>query len=114
TSAEQSRSGMAGISTITPYSQLPPQKDPQLVQRLRSELSPDTIHVHHNFALIMVVGEGMKETIGIARTATTALGEANVNIEMINQGSSEVSMMFGIKADGIHRAIKSLYKTFFG
>lgn len=113
-SFEHAPSGIDDMSIIIRDSQLPDEKELQLVQRLSEELSPDTISVHHNLALIMVVGEGMKETIGMAQTATTALGEANVNIEMINQGSSEVSMMFGIKADGIHRAIKSLYKSFFG
>src|SRR5699024_5901189 len=111
---EPAPSGIDDMSIITRDSQLPDEKELQLVQRLSEERSPDTISVHHNIAVIMVVGEGMKETIGMAHTATTALGEANVNIEMINQGSSEVSMMFGNKADGIHRAIKTIYKSFFG
>src|SRR5699024_819780 len=83
-SFEHAPSGIDDMSIIIRYSQLPDEKELQLVQRLREELSPDTISVHHNLALIMVVGEGMKETIGMAQTATTALGEANVNIEMIN------------------------------
>src|SRR5699024_1362301 len=78
-----------------------------------TELQPDDIVVDRNLALVMVVGEGMKETIGITQKASTALGEAKVNIEMINQGSSEVSLLFGIKSNDLHRAIKSLYRAFF-
>jgi aspartate kinase len=32
---------------------------------------------------------------------------------MINQGSSEVSMMFGVKADALDRAVQALYNTYF-
>lgn len=112
-SFEHVPSGIDEMTIIVRDSQLTDDKEEVIVNRIKNELSPDTVAVHHNLALIMVVGEGMKETIGMAQTATTALGEAKVNIEMINQGSSEVSMMFGIKANDLHRAIKSLYSAFF-
>ncbi|HLS24081.1 MAG TPA: aspartate kinase [Pseudogracilibacillus sp.] len=112
-SFEHVPSGIDEMTIIVRDTQLTDNKDEVIVERIKKELSPDTVQVHHNLALIMVVGEGMKETIGMAQTAATALGEAKVNIEMINQGSSEVSMMFGIKANDLHRAIQSLYKAFF-
>ncbi len=112
-SFEHVPSGIDEMTIIVRDSQLANNKEEIIVRRIKEELSPDTVQVHHHLALIMVVGEGMKETIGMAQTATTALGEAKVNIEMINQGSSEVSMMFGIKANDLHRAIQSLYKAFF-
>src|SRR5699024_7758328 len=101
------------MSVIIRDSQLTPEKEAIVVDRIDKELEADTITVHHDLALVMVVGEGMKETIGMAQTAATALGEAKVNIEMINQGSSEVSKMFGIKAYDLHRAIRTLYIAFF-
>src|SRR5699024_7998402 len=112
-SFERAPSGIDDMSIIIRESQLSDEKEQIIVDRISEELQPDTISVHHNLALVMIVGEGMKETIGMAETAATALGKAKVNIEMINQGSSEVSMMFGIKANGIHRALKSLYQAFF-
>ncbi|MEI3611762.1 aspartate kinase [Pseudogracilibacillus sp. SO30301A] len=112
-SFEHAPSGIDDMSIIIRESQLTEDKESIIVERFKNELQPDTVTVHRDLALIMVVGEGMKETIGMAQTATTALGEAKVNIEMINQGSSEVSMMFGIKSDGLHRATKSLYEAFF-
>lgn len=111
-SFEHVPSGIDEMTVIVRDSQLG-DKEERIVERIKNELHPDTVAVHHNLALIMVVGEGMKETIGMAQRATTALGKAKVNIEMINQGSSEVSMMFGIKANDLHRAIKSLYREFF-
>lgn len=113
-SFEHVPSGIDEMTIIVRDTQLYPNKEQIIVERIQSELAPDIVTVHHNLALIMVVGEGMKETIGMAQTAATALGDAKVNIEMINQGSSEVSMMFGIKANDLHRAIRSLYAAFFG
>lgn len=112
-SFEHAPSGIDDMSVIIRDDQLTEEKEKIIVDRIKNELHADTVSVHRDLALIMVVGEGMKETIGMAQTAATALGEAKVNIEMINQGSSEVSMMFGIKSDGLYRAIKSMYKAFF-
>src|SRR5699024_1253660 len=112
-SFEHAPSGIDEMTIIVRDTQLSNNKEEIIVDRIKNELAPDTVTVDHNLALIMVVGEGMKETIGMAQTATTALGEARVNLEMINQGSSEVSMMFGIKANDLHRAIQSLYSAFF-
>lgn len=112
-SFEHAPSGIDDMSIIVRDEQLPRMKEQAVIDRIYNELKVDTVLVSRNIALVMVVGEGMKESIGMAQTATNALGDAKVNLEMINQGSSEVSMMFGIKANGIHRAIKSLYKAFF-
>src|SRR5690625_3981684 len=112
-SFEHAPSGIDDMSIIIRDTQLTDKKEKIIVDRIQNELQADTVSVHRDLALIMVVGEGMKETIGMAQTATAALGNAKVNIEMINQGSSEVSMMFGIKSNGLHRAIKSLYEAFF-
>lgn len=112
-SFEHVPSGIDDMSIILRDTEFPTAKEKVITERITSELKVDTLSINRDLALIMVVGEGMKETTGMAQTAATALGEANVNIEMINQGSSEVSMMFGIKSNGLHRAIKSLNKAFF-
>lgn len=57
--------------------------------------------VEHGLAIIMLVGRGMSKTVGIASRATTAIARASVNIRMINQGSSEVSIMFGVHEDDV-------------
>lgn len=61
----------------------------------------------------MVVGEGMRHNIGTMARASKALAHAAINIEMINQGSSEVSMMFGVKEKDEKRAVQALYEEFF-
>ncbi|WP_163969949.1 aspartate kinase [Oceanobacillus halotolerans] len=112
-SFEHAPSGIDDMSVILRQSQLTLEKETTIVERIKNELHPDIVSIERDLAMIMIVGEGIMSTVGIAQKATSAFSEANVNIEMINQGSSEVSMMFGIKAEGLNRAIQSLYRVFF-
>jgi aspartate kinase len=76
-------------------------------------MKPDDVMVQRGDALVMVVGEGMHYTVGMAAKATTALADGGVNIEMMNQGSSEISMVFGVKAEQRAKAVQSIYNAFF-
>lgn len=113
-SYEHIPSGIDNISIILKQNQLDESKEHRVVNRIRHELSVDDISVQRNIALVMIVGEGMQHTVGIAARATGAFYKSEVNIEMINQGSSEVSMMFGVKQDDSIKAVKALYEEFFG
>ncbi|HEY4602589.1 MAG TPA: aspartate kinase [Cerasibacillus sp.] len=112
-SFEHAPSGIDDMSVIIRDTQLTSEKEENIINRINKELHPDTVQLEHGLAMIMVVGEGMMNTLGIAHKATTALKRAEVNIRMINQGSSEVSMMFGILKSDIEKAIVSLYDMFF-
>lgn len=112
-SFEHMPSGIDDVTIIIRENQLTPEKEAKIMQRIKHELKVDTIRMVRDLAVIMIVGEGMHQTIGMAHKATEALAKARVNIEMINQGSSEVSMMFGIKTEDLTRAIPSLYKAYF-
>ena len=61
----------------------------------------------------MIVGEQMKSHIGLTATATKALSENDINIQMISQGSSEVSIMLVVNSDQEKAVIKVFYKAFF-
>ena len=61
----------------------------------------------------MIVGENMKSQVGVTATAAKALSENEINIQMISQGSSEVSIMFVVSKDQEEKAIKALYNAFF-
>ncbi len=52
---------------------------------LKKELEVDEIFIERDLAMVMVVGEGMNSTVGIAAKATEAFARAEVNLEMINQ-----------------------------
>jgi len=112
-SYEHTPSGIDNISVILREKQFDKKTEENISKRIRTELKVDDIVVERDQALAMIVGEGMMHTVGNASRATKALAEAGVNIEMINQGSSEVSIMFGIKATDSDNAVKALYKEFF-
>ncbi|TDQ41634.1 aspartate kinase [Aureibacillus halotolerans] len=113
-SYEHIPSGIDDISIILREKQLTGEKEQRIMDKIHSELSVDTITVERGLALIMVVGEGMTRTIGVAAKATAAFAMAKVNIEMINQGSSEVSLMFGVKEKDVSKAVSALYNEYFG
>jgi len=113
-SYEHIPSGIDNISIILKQDRLDAGKEARVVNRIKNELAVDDISVQRDIALVMIVGEGMQHSIGIASRATTAFYKSGINIEMINQGSSEVSMMFGVKNEDSDKAVKALYQEFFG
>lgn len=112
-SYEHTPSGIDNISIIVEEKQLNKVNEEHLISRIKDELNVDHITIEKGLSLVMIVGEGMLRTVGVSARATNALAKAGVNIEMINQGSSEVSMMFGIKAVDNVKAVKALYDEFF-
>ena len=112
-SYEHAPSGIDDTSVILRSKVLAPAKEARVVARIRAELAPDDVEVEHGLALLMIVGEGMRYTIGLAAKATHALAEAGVTIEMINQGSSEISIMFGVKETDRKKAVRALFCAFF-
>ena len=112
-SYEHTPSGIDDISVILREKQMTTEKEASIVERIKSELQVDDIVVQHQLAMIMIVGEGMRHNVGTTARATAALAKAKVNIEMINQGSSEVSMMFGVKKIDAVKAVQALYLEFF-
>lgn len=112
-SYEHLPSGIDDISIILRQDQMNLAFEKDMLQRIKSELGADEVKIQHNLSLIMVVGEGMRCNIGTMSRAAKALSDIGVNIEMINQGSSEVSMMFGVQESDEKRAVQALYNEFF-
>jgi aspartate kinase len=110
---EHMPSGIDDISVILRKRFVDDEKISRIMERIAHDLLVDSVTIGYDLALVMVVGEGMLQTIGVAGRAATALSKGGVNIHMINQGSSEVSIMFGIKEEDLNNAIISLYNEFF-
>ena len=106
-------SGIDDISVILRQKHLDEETKSRIMERIAHNLEVDSVTIGYDLALVMIVGEGMLHNIGVAGRAATALAKGGVNIHMINQGSSEVSIMFGIKEEDLDRAIITLYNEFF-
>ena len=73
----------------------------------------DTAECEKELCIIKGVGRGMKNSTGCASKIFKALAEANVNIKMIDQGSSEMNIIVGVRNSDFNNAIKAIYKAFF-
>lgn len=105
--------GIDDLSVILRSKELTPIKEQEILKHLIQDLQVDYAEIEHDLSIIMIVGENMKNQIGVTATATKALSENNINIQMISQGSSEVSIMFVVNQEQEKQAIKALYDVFF-
>lgn len=110
---EHMPTGVDSISVVLRDSLFGEPARSHVIGRIRQELAVDEVSYEPGLALIMVVGEGMRETVGTCNHVVGVLARAGVNIEMINQGSSEISMMFGIREPALEMAVRALYQEFF-
>jgi len=84
----------------------------QIIDKIEKSCEPDKIEVFQNIALLAVVGHKMAYTPGIASRVFGALGKENVNIRMIDQGSSEKNIIIGIEDKDFERSVKVIYNEF--
>ena len=104
----------SGIDTMTVFvHQESCEKNEQhVLADIHRSVNPDHIEVETDLALIAVVGRGMKSTKGTAGRIFSALAHANVNAKMIDQGSSELNIIIGVKNADFEKAIKAIYDIF--
>ncbi len=84
----------------------------ELVSALCEATRADHISVEHDIALIAVVGRGMRQVRGTAARVFAAVAHANVNVKMIDQGSSELNIIIGVREEDFERAIRAIYEVF--
>ena len=87
-------------------------KEQQVVSGIHRLANPDSIEIEADLALIAVVGRGMKSTRGTAGRIFSALAHADVNVKMIDQGSSELNIIIGVANADFEPAIKAIYDIF--
>lgn len=87
-------------------------KEQQVLSAIHRLAQPDTIDLEADLALIAVVGRGMRSTRGTAGRIFSALAHANVNVKMIDQGSSELNIIIGVANNDFETAIEAIYDIF--
>lgn len=104
----------SGIDTLTVFVHQDEfmNKEQQVVSGIHRLTNPDSIDIEADLALIAVVGRGMKSTRGTAGRIFSALAHANVNVKMIDQGSSELNIIIGVSNNDFEVAIKAIYDIF--
>lgn len=83
-----------------------------VIAGIHRAVEPDSVEMESDLALIAVVGRGMKATRGTAGRIFSAMAHARVNVKMIDQGSSELNIIIGVKNADFETAIKAIYDIF--
>ena len=104
----------SGIDTLTVFVHQDEfqQKEQAVLANLHRSVHPDAIEMEGDLSLVAVVGRGMKATRGTAGRIFSALAHANVNVKMIDQGSSELNIIIGVQDKDFETAIKAIYDIF--
>ena len=104
----------SGIDTMTVFVHQDEfmHKEQKVVAGIHRLANPDSIDIESDLALIAVVGRGMKSTRGTAGRVFAALAHANVNVKMIDQGSSELNIIIGVANEDFETAIRAIYNIF--
>lgn len=110
-SFENMPSGIDSVSVVISDSNLK-NKTEVIVEEIKRSCNPDSVVVYPNMALIATVGTGMAYSKGVAARIFNALAEADINIRMIDQGSSEINVLVGIENDDFERGINAIYNAF--
>ena len=104
----------SGIDTMTVFVHQSEfeEKEQKVLAGIHRAVSPDSIELESDLALIAVVGRGMRSNRGTAGRIFSALSHANVNVKMIDQGSSELNIIIGVKNEDFEPAIQAIYNIF--
>jgi len=104
----------SGIDTFTVFVHQSEfeEKEQKVLAGIHKLAEPDSIDMEADLALIAVVGRGMKAMRGTAARIFAALAHADINIKMIDQGSSELNIIIGVRNEDFEAAIKAIYDIF--
>ncbi len=69
----------------------------------------DQVWSLEDVVIVTVVGAGMRGTPGVAARTFGALGQANINVVAIAQGSSECSISLTVVADDAANAVQQIH-----
>jgi aspartate kinase len=110
---EHMPSGIDTISVVIASKHLKGKLD-EVLEEFQRKLLPDSLDVFENMAVIATVGAGMAKRTGVSAKLFCALAEADVNIRMIDQGSSEMNIIIGVENKDFETAVRAIYNAFVG
>ncbi len=110
-SFEHLPSGIDNMSIVLASAAIEGRRE-KVLSSMNRMVRPDSISVEDGLALIAVVGRGMVKARGTAARVFDAISGAGVNIRMIDQGSSEISIIVGIEEHDFDKALKAIYAEF--
>jgi len=108
---ELSPSGIDSMCVVMEQKSFDPVED-VVLQEIRNVCDPDSIDIERNLALISTVGHGMSRRVGVSSRLFGALAKAGVNVRIIDQGASELSIIVGVDAADLGKGLRAIYDAF--
>ncbi len=110
-SFEHLPTGIDTMCVVLSTAELEPVKE-RVIKRIIELTEPDTVTIHDDMGIIATVGRGMIHNPGTAARLFSALSREHVNVRMIDQGSSELSILVGVDSCDFQPAIRAIYHEF--
>ena len=110
-SIEHIPSGIDSFSIVVNYEDV---KDViyDMVGEMKKACHADDIKIIDNIALIATVGRQMMYKPGISGKLFAVLGQNNINIRMIAQGTDEMNIIVGVENEDYEKTVKTIYESF--
>lgn len=104
----------SGIDTMTVFVHQSEfeEKEQKVLAAIHQAVQPDNIELESDLSLIAIVGRGMRSKRGTSGRVFSALAHSHVNVKMIDQGSSELNIVVGVRNHDFENAIQALYDIF--
>ena len=104
--------GIDSVSVVIREINFPPEKEERVVHRLTHELGFSPV-IARNLSAVMLVGEGMLDSITVISRAAEALTSQRISVEVMLQDYYEISILFMMSEAERERAVPALYEAFF-
>ena len=110
-SFEHLPSGIDTMSVVVASATLDSRRE-KVMNAIVRAVKPDSVFIEDELALIAVVGRGMVKAKGTSARVCDALARADINIRIIDQGSSELNIIVGVDDEEYEDALRAIYSEF--
>ena len=110
-SFEHLPSGIDTMSIVVSTQALEGRRE-RIINSISRIVRADHVEIQDGLCLIAVVGRGMVKAKGTAARVFNAVSAADVNIRMIDQGSSELNIILGVDDDAYETALGAIFTEF--
>ncbi len=106
--------GIDSLCVVVKSEKLAPNREEVLAELESLVENSGTVTVSDNMSIIATVGRGMVHNCGTAARLFSSMSRARINVRMIDQGSSELSIIVGVNDSDFEATINAIYHEFVG
>ena len=86
-------------------------KRSRIINDIKEAVNPECVSVEDGLALIAIVGRNMVRAKGTAAKVISAIADADINIRMLDQGSSEMNIIIGVDSCDFESTMRAIYSA---